>query len=328
MTESTILTTTEMPLSFDDLENKLILDVRTNTSCDYHRIVLPFSHISTINPKVPVFMFNRVTSYDVDFLFKLKQEGVKIVMDIDDHYQLDPGHYLHSTFLRNGMMQLLINNLKMADVVTTTTPLLASKIRHLNPNIVVIPNALPYDEDQFVLSPEKESGTPIVWCGGASHYNDMKEIQGLPFSDKMTFVGYNEQNTEWKKIRIDHPEVHYEREIKLPFYMRGYNGHQFAVAPLVDSVFNSCKSNLKVLEAGAKGIPIICSRVEPYYNSVDKEVVVFADNKTEWHSQISKLLTYSQLREDRGTALAEHVRLHYNLKDANELRRQVIESFS
>ena len=31
-------------------------------------------------------------------------------------------------------------------------------------------------------------------------------------------------------------------------------------------------------------------------------------------------------REDRGLFLAEHVRTHYNLADANELRRQVIES--
>lgn len=328
MNESTILTTIDpQTASFDNLESKLILDVRTTTSCDYHRIVMPFSYCD-IQPKVPVFMFNRIASYGYDFLFQLKKDGAKIVMDIDDHYQLDPSHYLYSTFLRNGMMQHLISNLKLADVVTTTTPLLASKLRHLNPNIVVIPNALPYDQDQFVLSPDIESKTPIIWCGGASHYNDLKEIQGIPLGDKMTFVGFNPENTEWKKINIDHPDVTYEGEIKLPFYMRGYNGHQFAIAPLGDSIFNSCKSNLKVLEAGAKGIPIICSRVEPYFNSVDKQVVVYADNKVEWHDQMTKLLTYKDLCADRGAALAEHVRLHYNLKDANELRRQVIESFS
>ncbi len=315
--------------NFNDLDNKLVLDIRLNTSCDYHRIVLPFSYNNgKINPKVPVFMFNRICSYGIDFLFKLKSEGVKIIMDIDDHYQLDPSHYLYGTFLRDGMMQQLISNLKMADVVTTTTPLLASRIRHLNSNVVVIPNALPFDEGQFTLSEDKESKTPIVWCGGASHYSDLREIQGIPLSDKITFVGYNEENTEWKKIRIDHLDVKYEPELSTDRYMTGYDGHSIAIAPLLDSVFNGCKSNLKVLEAGAKGIPVICSAVDPYYNSVDKNFVVYADNKTDWHNQMSKLLTYNQLREDRGMALAEHVRLQYNLKDANEIRRQVIESFS
>lgn len=312
-----------------ELENKLVLDIRLNTSCDYHRIVLPFSYDNgNIKPKVPVFMFNRICSYGIDFLFKLKSEGVKIIMDIDDHYQLDPSHYLYGTFLRNGTMQELISNLKMADVVTTTTPLLASRIRHLNRNIVVIPNALPFDEGQFTLSMDKTSKSPIVWCGGASHYNDLKEIQGIPLSEKITFVGYNEENTEWKKIRIDHLDINYEPEMEINRYMTGYDGHSIAIAPLTDSVFNGCKSNLKVLEAGAKGLPIICSPVDPYYNSVDKDFVVYAGNKTDWHNQMSKLLTYTQLREDRGMALAEHVRLQYNLKDANILRRQVIESFS
>lgn len=312
---------------FSQLKNKLILDVRTTTSCDYHRIVMPFSNC-VIQPKVPVFMFNRIASYGYDFLFKLKQDGVKIVMDIDDHYQLDPSHHLYGTFLRNGMMQHLISNLKIADVVTTTTPLLASKLRHLNRNIVVIPNALPYDEDQFTLSSDTESNTPIVWCGGASHYLDLKEIQGLAFEDKMTFVGFNPDHTEWKKIKIDHPSVNYGQEMKLHNYMSGYDGHKIAIAPLGDSVFNSCKSNLKVLEAGAKGIPIVCSKVEPYFNSVDKDVVLYAENKAEWTSHLHRLTTDEAYCSNRAAVLAEHVRLHYNLRDANELRRQVIESFS
>lgn len=288
---------------------------------------MPFSHCE-IKPKVPVFIFNRISTHGVEFLYKLKAAGVKIIMDIDDHYQIDPSHYLYSAFLRDGMMPHLMNNLKIADVVTTTTPLLASKLRHLNRNIVVIPNALPFDTDQFTMSEDKESKSPIVWVGGASHYNDLKEIQNLPSIDKITFVGFDENNQEWLKIKVDHPKALYENQRKLYNYMDAYDGHKFAIAPLADTVFNNCKSNLKVLEAGAKGIPIICSKVEPYYNSVDRDVVVFAGNKSEWNAQINKLCAYKDLREDRGAALAEHVRLHYNLHDANELRRQVIESFS
>lgn len=317
----------KVPETFDELENKLILDVRTTTSCDYHRIVLPFSYMHP-EPKVPVFVFNRIASYGLDFLYKLKAQGVKIVMDIDDHYQIDPSHYLFQTFMREGMTNHLIANIKLADVVTVTTSLLASKIRHLNNNIVVIPNALPFDQDQFTRSNDLESKSPIVWCGGASHYQDLKILQNLPLPAATTFVGFNSNNKEWIKIKLDHPKVNYEPEIPLTKYMTAYDGHKVALAPLTDSTFNSCKSNLKVLEVGAKGLPIICSMVEPYYNSVDKDVVIYASNKSDWHKEITRLLVYKDYREDQGEKLAEHVRLHYNLKDANELRRQVLLSFS
>lgn len=37
-----------------------------------------------------------------------------------------------------------------------------------------------------------------------------------------------------------------------------------AIAPLETNMFNSCKSNLKVLEYGACGYPVICTDIEPY----------------------------------------------------------------
>ncbi len=310
----------------EDLDHKLILDVRTNTSCDYHRIVMPFGYF-TPEPKVPVYMFNRISSHGLDFLYKLKAQGVKIVMDLDDYYQIDPSHYLFQTFMREGMTNHLIANIKLADVVTVTTNLLASKIKHLNSNVVVIPNALPFDQGQFSMSGDTESKSPIVWAGGASHHNDLKLIQNVALSDKITFVGFNPDNTEWIKIKLDHPKVNYEGELRLNEYMRAYDGHKISIAPLTDTTFNSCKSNLKVLEAGAKGLPIVCSKVEPYFNSVDKDFVIYATNKTEWHQALTKLMVYKDYCVEQGQKLAEHVRLQYNLRDANELRRQVIESF-
>lgn len=108
--------------------------------------------------------------------------------------------------------------------------------------------------------------------------------------------------------------------------MEAYDGHSLAVAPLIDSPFNRCKSNLKILEAGAKGLPIICSKVLPYYNPIDESVVSYAETTQDWHTEVKRYLNNPSYREDRGAALAEHVRLHYRMEDANELRRQVYES--
>ena len=37
-----------------------------------------------------------------------------------------------------------------------------------------------------------------------------------------------------------------------------------ALAPLEDNTFNQCKSNLRLLEYGACGFPVVCSDVRPY----------------------------------------------------------------
>jgi hypothetical protein len=111
---------------------------------------------------------------------------------------------------------------------------------------------------------------------------------------------------------------------KVERYMRLYDGHKVAIAPLLGSDFSACKSNLKILEAGAKGLPIICSDVLPYATADMRHVVRFAGSSTEWVGHVSQLLQRSRAA-DEGSRLAEHVRKHYHLNTVNEHRRQILE---
>lgn len=307
---------------------KLLCDYKFNSGCDYHRVVMPFSH-ADIEAKTDVLVFNRIYSQGADEVLKLKRQGVKIVVDLDDFYQLNPEHYLAHLYEPNT--RTIVEMIKLADVVIVTTEYLAYKVRHINNNVVVIRNALPFDEGQFTLTNDRSSGTPIVWAGGASHEPDLRLLSNTFDDSLLSIAGYEASASvtgqEWIKIRRSLPNAQYKPAVKsLDSYMTVYDSHALVIAPLVDNDFNNCKSNLKVLEAGAKGIPIVCSKVLPYFNPVDARAVTFAESKAEWHYEVVKLLRNPNYREDRGLFLAEHVRTHYNLKDANELRRQVIES--
>ncbi|EIC82163.1 glycosyltransferase [Serratia sp. M24T3] len=305
--------------------SNLMLEIRPNPSCDYHRVVLPFKY-ANIQPKVPVYVFNRIPSASRSNLQQLKKLGVKIICDVDDYWHLDPAHYLADSFRRSGMTQRIIDAISVADVVTVTTPYLASRVREYNRRVVVIPNALPFDSDQFCRSPEKTSGRYFVWAGGASHRHDLKILSGL-YAD-ITIAGYNPHDSEWVRVKEGSPGAEVIEEKPNTQYMSVYDTHRVALAPLIDSMFNGCKSNLKILEAGAKGIPIITSSVSPYLNHVDKGMVFYAASRAEWVEQMRRLKDNPNLAEDAGERLAEHVRLNYHLNDANEIRRQVIESFS
>lgn len=315
---------------------KLICDNKLGSSCDYHRVVMPYAG-NKFQPKENVLVFNRIFSHGPEEAKKLKSQGYKIIVDLDDFYELNPEHYMAHVFTHHS--QNIVEMIKLADVVTTTTEYLASKLRHLNRNIVVIRNALPFDQGQFTRTRDRASGTPLIWAGGASHEPDLSLLWNSFDDNLLTIAGYevypNAQegsyqyiaSEEWRKVKGKFPGAYYKSAVKnLGEYMNVYNGHKIALAPLVDNTFNSCKSNLKILEAGAKALPIICSKVLPYYNPIDENVVIYAESKMEWHYEVTKLIRNPNYAKDRGEMLAQHVRLHYNLSDANELRRQVLES--
>lgn len=315
---------------------RLYCDNKLGSGCDYHRVVMPFAG-NTFQPKENVLVFNRIFSRGSEEVRRLKSQGVKIIVDLDDFYELNPEHYLAGVFTNHT--KNIVEMLELADVVIVTTEYLAYKVRPLNRNVVVIRNALPFDTGQFTLSDDRVSDTPIIWAGGASHYADLSLVSNSFDDDLLTMAGYEVNKSapvgshqyltsqEWCKIQRKLPNSKYKAAVhNLGEYMNVYDGHGIAIAPLVDNDFNSCKSNLKILEAGAKGLPIICSKVMPYFNPVDSKVVSYAESRAEWHYEVVKLLRNPNYALDRGLMLAEHVRTHYNLEDANELRRQVIES--
>lgn len=330
----------------------LTINSRPGSACDFHRVTQPFL-LADINPSRPVMVFNRLPTFDISSLRLLRNAGVAIVCDMDDHFDLGADHPLSAHYARTGVGAAIEYCVRFADLVIASTPHLADRLRPYNARIEVVPNALPFDTGMWTRSPDIASGSKFVYAGGATHRPDLALIRAAYAPGDLTIVGYEGVHPEWAAIEDEHPHAEFEGVIPLQDwrnlvdrrqwkiagqprsphitirdiideprtrYMDGYNGHACAIAPLRDSLFNRCKSNLKVLEAGAKGIPIICSPVPPYLNPLDQHEVIYADD---WRNAFT--LPHSQLY-DAGQSLAEHVREHYHMDDANELRRQLIEA--
>lgn len=304
--------------------HNLQVEIHKHLSCDYHRLYLPYKDMD-IKTKVPVFIYSRLCKAGDSMLAALKFSGYKIICDVDDYWFLDPDHYLSENYKNNGFSQRIINSIQMADIVTVTTDLLASRVMPFNKNVVVIPNALPFDTGQFTLSKDKENGTTFIYVGGVSHRHDLSLIQGM--FDKVTIAGLSD-HSEWQEILKKAPNATFKLEKPTDSYMDSYEGHKVALAPLIYNSFNECKSNLKVLEAGAKGLPIIASRHLPYYNQLDKNAVIWADDAYGFNKQMKGLLKSPSYIKEAGEHLAAHVRKHYSLSKANAIRRQILESFS
>ena len=305
---------------------ELLPDLKPNTSCDYHRVVLPFSQDDMRTAKVrrPVVWFNRIHSRGLAHLRRARAEGVAIVCDLDDLPELDEGHYLYEHFRHHRMTEMIVESARLADIVTVTTGLLAKELAAygIDKNrIVVIPNALPFGTGQFVRNQKNYTGG-VIYAAGASHYRDARLLpKGLP---NLTIAGYEPSHPEWSKVRDYHTDAHYAHSRPLSSYMGLYEGHKIALAPLRPGRFNACKSNLKILEAGARGLPIITSRVDPYVDAADKRFLRYADSRADWESICRQLLRDKAYREALGQALYTHVRETYPLSRSNRIRREVI----
>lgn len=113
-----------------------------------------------------------------EILDKLKKLGIISIMDLDDYWSPPKEHPAYQMIVKQKLPEKIRENIKRVDYVTTTTPVFADEIKKLNPNVLVLPNAIDGSEKQFTPKPEKTIKiTRFGWLGGSSHYHDLALIR-------------------------------------------------------------------------------------------------------------------------------------------------------
>ena len=122
----------------------------------------------------------------------IKFLGIPVIIDIDDHFKLGDDHPMSITAKKDRWHEPIINHLKKADCVTTTTSIFADVIKKYNKNVVVFPNAINPEEKQYAV-PKTPAGDRLrvgIICG-SSHLKDLELIDGIAKQinkDKVQFV--------------------------------------------------------------------------------------------------------------------------------------------
>lgn len=321
-----------------------------DSGCGFHRVVLPMGFMDDIEGIVTNFptdemlgehwdivLFNRFSCFDYDFNEPKQHLGAKVVMDLDDDWELPASHINHLDY--EHLKPRLISNIRAADLVTVTNQRLADKVYKLNKNVEVFPNALPYGHHQYTLEREPSDVVRIFWCGSVTHERDLRILNG-PFKRlpnkgiEMVIGGYNDIN-EQSRILWDRMLNLFSDYKRLPFrilrgkdptdYMELYRHADIMVIPLEESTWHAGKSNLKMLEAASKKIPVIVSAVEPY--SLDSDApVLWVHKQTDWIKHLKTLIYDEEKRKELGEALYLWACNKYNLLDINKRRRQCFAS--
>ena len=109
----------------------------------------------------------------------LKDMGIITVVDLDDYWLPTKEHPIHSIIVQNQIDKKIVENLRHAQYVTTTTELFADEIKKLNKNVVVFPNGINPDEAQFKEPTLKSDRIRVGWLGGSSHLHDLELLRGV-----------------------------------------------------------------------------------------------------------------------------------------------------
>jgi glycosyltransferase involved in cell wall biosynthesis len=325
---------------------------------DYHRLVVPFANINEnfddieiysknhleadehqetvraadlINWGIDIVVFSRNISIRFDPLpvFKqIKAAGCKIVIDIDDHWELSPSHYLAKYYKEVNLTKCIIDQIIHSDAVITTHQLLKDEILKIAPKqkVYIATNGIDPNQEQFQITNLTHDNESIYWQGGISHYNDLKLLRGALnglIDYKLTIGGYNQTDENsifmWNRIMslFNKDNAEYDLARNVDEYARRYWNKGICVTPLLNNKFNRMKSELKIIEAGWFAKPVIASYVHPY-NKMPH--VTFCENKSDWAGAIKYHLENPNFQIDMGQQLAEYVREKYVINKVNENR--------
>jgi hypothetical protein len=352
---------------------KMLLVVNPSVGgVEYHRQLIPHYHLYAshkdeleisqcyeIESKSDSFLkqfdliqFSRCLSYTGNAektARRLKKLGIKIMLDIDDYWNLPDYHILYPQYKAHGVGMAQIYSLINADHVTTSTEYLADKVKGLNTNVTVLHNAIDPSQPQFKVEPKTNAKETVRfgWMGGACHWQDVKPLKHsfhLLHTDdsirnryQFNLFGYN--ITPPKSVYLDYEKIfsnYYQCQdtsykrwhgTNVYSYATGYNEIDVAIAPLINDTFNRCKSQLKLIEAGFMKKTFICSDVLPYQvDGVHKKnclMVKSSNILTGWYEAMRRCVKSPEMVQDLSDALYETVKVKYHIDTVNDARIQL-----
>jgi len=230
-----------------------------------------------------------------------------IVQMVDDvFHDLPKTHPLHTLHQREGYVRMR-EAMGLSDRVIVSTQPLADVYAGFCDDIRVVPNTL--DEHawgHFMREPAPRQRLRLGWAGAGQHLGDLQMMAAVVahFKDEVDWIFMGMCPDELRPhIKEFHPFVSY---VDYPAKLASLD-LDIAIAPLEDNLFNRCKSNLRLLEYGAMGWPVVCSDVYPFRTS-NPPVLRVANEQQAWIEALEGLLHNPERRRELGRQLNEWVR--------------------
>lgn len=237
-----------------------------------------------------------------------------IVYDLEDYkFALPEGHPQFNVFPKD-MRERLQRSLNQCDRLLVSSEKLLEDYYGMIDDIRYVPNYLSRKRWEGHISKRRSGNKPrIGWAGAQQHHADLAVIAPVvkALADEVEWVFMGMCIDELKPyVREVHPAVSYAN---YPERLASLN-LDLAVAPLENNIFNQAKSNLRLLEFGMMGWPVICTDIDPYCYA--NPPVKRVDNSPEsWIEAIRERINDLDAAYAEGDVLQQWVLEHFMLED-------------
>ncbi|MBD8871245.1 glycosyltransferase [Rhodanobacter sp. DHB23] len=237
------------------------------------------------------------------------------VYELDDYLPNVPLKSMHRGNMPKDILKSLRKAVSLTDRFVVSTEPLAEAFADLHSDIRVVLNRLPVDWWGDLRGARRNGAKPRVgWGGGSSHRGDLELIADVvrDLADEVEWVFFGMCP---EKLR---PHVHeYHDGVPISQYPAKLASLDLdlALAPLEDNLFNACKSNLRLLEYGACGFPVVCSDIVCYRG--DLPVTRVRNRYKEWTDAIRVHINDLDATARMGEALREAVHRDWMLTGGN-----------
>ena len=248
----------------------------------------------------------------------LKDKGTVFLTEIDD--------YVLDTPVTNAAFQqyqpgwkyreIILEQMRALDGVIVSTPFLKDAYSEFSKHIYVVENSL--DLTLWDKHPNKQTKElRIGWMGGDGHQEDLRSIEAplkqfLKENSNVFFYcvcGVPDFFKNQSKI------VPIQRWFRIDRYPKAIAklGFDIGLAPLVDNNFTRGKSNLRKLEYGALGIPVIAADVGHFAQTVQHGKDGFLYRTPEEFKKALETLAFNKpLRQAMGRYNRADIKRNYN----------------
>lgn len=275
----------------------------------YHTV----SELSRLNPDVHIVQhyINDKALAAMNEWHKLRHRPFTIYTLDDVITKLDPSNPFFKNFSSDSRNRLKYA-LSRCDRMVVSTDFLAELYKHLNPDIRVVPNRLEM-EKWLPLRPTKRTANKprIGWSGGTTHQGDLMLLEEVikQTRDEADWVFFGMCPNEIRPLVAEsHPFVALN---DYPAFLASLS-FDIGVAPLADTIFNRGRSNLRLLELGILGIPVVCTDIEPYRNS---PACLVSNTVESWVSALRERIHDTNGREEEGRRMRRWVMEHFLLEN-------------
>ena len=233
-------------------------------------------------------------------LYRAMKRGLPVIADIDDNLWEAGGSWTKER------LKILTVTLRKVSLITCSTYNLQIMLKTMFPmkTVLEIRNSAPKNK---VRTKKHKNVLRVGWTGAPwTRQYDLELIRPLTkwiinnTNGQFVHIGHHPDRPSFSKL-LEIPNERMEEIRLMPYnqYIRSID-FDIGLAPLSKSNFNTCKSDLKILEYSSQGIPWICSDCDPYRDLCESWELEYrlCKKSSDWIKNFQELMNEEERRKE------------------------------